>query len=226
MTETIEQPSVTEAPTPPAPANDGLVALRSHNEKLIGEKRKVQAQLEELSSQLAAIKAEKDQQTQQQLKDSGEFRTLWEQATATNAALQERITELEGQLTSQSTEMQQQLQRTQFLAKAAGSVLAPDQLYRLVENDLRIKDGKLTALRDGIEVSFDQYLSLLKAPGSGYEHYFPATSTVGMGSVGSAPTPVGGTNPYATNNLTAIIAMEIENPELAAQLKAEANRAR
>lgn len=216
-------------PTPsPTPATEQeLEALRSHNQKLIGEKRKVSEQLAELQARLQSIEAEQTTRKQQQLKDSGEFKTLWEQATETNKQLEARIQQLEQELQQRDTEVQTQLQRTQFLSKAANAVLAPDQLYRLVENELALNDGKLVARRNGIEMELDRYLDLLKAPGSGFEHFFRASGAVGMGAAAQPPTAAATSgNPYLSGNLTAVVALEAENPELARQLKAEAARAR
>ncbi len=226
MPDTMDEASVT--PSTPAESPDPQIeALKQHNQQLIGEKRKVQAQLDELKQQLQSIQDEQTTRKQQQLKDSGEFKTLWEQASATNAELQKQLDDLRKQLEQRDQEAQRNLQRTQFLSKAAGEVLAPDQLYRLVEEDLKLVDGRLVALRQGIEVDLDRYMDLLKAPGSGYEHFFRASGAVGMGTAAQAPAAaVTSGNPYIANNFTAIVQLEVENPDLAAQLKAEAARAR
>ena len=229
MPETLDEAPVAPQSEAPAPAatDAELQALRQHNERLIGEKRKVQSQLDELKQQLQSIENEQASRKQQQLKDQGEFKTLWEQASATNAELQKQLDDLRNQLQQKEQEAQINLQRTQFLSKAANEVLAPDQLYRLVEQDLKLVDGRLVALRGGVEVDLDRYIDLLKAPGSGYEHFFRATSAVGMGTTAQAPTAATTSgNPYLTGNLTAIVQLEAENPDLAKQLQAEASRAR
>ena len=215
-------------PADPAPAADPQIeALRKHNEKLIGEKRQVQAQLDELKQQLQSIKDEQATRQQQTLKDQGEFKALWEQASETNKQLQQQLDDLRAQLNQKDEEVLRTTQRTQFLSKAAGEVLAPDQLYRLVEENLKLVDGRLVALRGGVEVDLDRYIELLKAPGSGYEHFFRASGAVGMGTAAQAPTAAATSgNPYLSGNFTAIVQLEMENPELAAQLKAEAARAR
>jgi hypothetical protein len=226
MPETLDEAPV--AQSAPAPAVDPQIeALKQHNQRLIGEKRQVQSRLEEMEQKLQALTAEQTTRQQQQLEESGQFRTLWEQANETNKQLEKEIEALRKQLADRDSETQRLLLRTQFLNKAANDVLAPDQLYRLVENDLQLNEGQLVARKGGIEVDFDRYLETLKAPGSGYEHFFRASGAVGMGT--KAQLPVDTTtsnNPYLTGNLTAIVALEAENPELANQLKTEAARAR
>lgn len=228
MPEIAAETPVAEAATPPEAASDPqLEALRNHNQQLIGEKRKAQARADELEQRLQAIEQEQATRKQQQLKDAGEYKTLYEQAQASYAELQKQYDELKAQLQQKDEEVLRNLQRTQFLSKAAGEVLAPDQLYRLVEENLKLVDGRLVALRQGIEVDMDRYLEQLKAPGSGYEHFFRASGAVGMGTAAQAPTAAATSgNPYLANNFTAIVQLEMENPELAAQLKAEAARAR
>jgi prefoldin subunit 5 len=228
MPEIAAETPVAEAATPLEAAADPQVeALRQHNQQLIGEKRKVQAQLDEMRQQLQSIQDEQTTRQQQKLKDQGEFKTLWEQASETNKQLQQQLDDLRSQLLQKDEEVQRTTQRTQFLSKAAGEVLAPDQLYRLVEQDLKLVDGRLVALRGGVEVDLDRYIGLLKAPGSGYEHFFRASGAIGMGTTAQPPAAAATSgNPYLTGNFTAMVALEAENPELAAQLKAEAARAR
>jgi exonuclease VII large subunit len=227
MPDTLDEAPVAPSTTAESPIDPQVEALKQHNQQLIGEKRKVQAQLDELKQQLQSIQEEQTTRKQQQLKDSGEFKTLWEQASATNAELQKQLDDLRKQLEQRDQEAQRNLQRTQFLSKAAGEVLAPDQLYRLVEENLKLVDGRLVALRQGIEVDLDRYMESLKSPGSGYEHFFRASGAVGMGTTAQAPAAaVTSGNPYLSGNFTEMVRLEAENPELAAQLQAEAARAR
>ena len=59
------------------------------------------------------------------------------------------------------------------------------------------------------------------------EHFFRASGAVGMGTTAQPPAAAATSgNPYLSRNLTAIVQLETENPELASQLKAEAARAR
>lgn len=115
MPDTLDEASVTPSTTAESPVDPQIEALKQHNQQLIGEKRKVQAQLDELKQQLQSIQDEQTTRKQQQLKDSGEFKTLWEQASATNAELQKQLDDLRKQLDQRDREAQRNLQRTQFL---------------------------------------------------------------------------------------------------------------
>jgi hypothetical protein len=102
-------------------------------------------------------------------------------------------------------------------------VFAPDQLYQLMSQKLKLQGEDVKALDGGVEVSLAEFIGNLKNPGSGYEHFFSASRVSGMGtSPGSPSLTAGMDNPYTTRNFTQIIALENENPELARQLRAEA----
>jgi len=204
-----------------------IEALRSKNTELIGERRRDKEAREALQRRLDEIESTQKAAQQQQLEQSGEFRTLWEEAQKTNADLRAQLQEREQKI----SEIQTNYSREQLKARAiadlsAAGALAPDQLYRLVQDDLQSKDGTPVAIKGGVEVALTDYVAGLRNPGSGYEHHFAAQNRAGMGTT-TAPRPSilpGTANPFRREswNITEQVRLLAENPDVAKLLKAEA----
>ena len=99
----------------------------------------------------------------------------------------------------------------------------PNQLYTLLQPQLRTnEDGQPVLLNSGVEQPLGDYLANLKSSAD-WQHHFSASGAKGIGA-GAATTTVapGMSNPYRTRNLTEAMQLEVSNPELAKQLKAEA----
>jgi hypothetical protein len=100
--------------------------------------------------------------------------------------------------------------------------VSPNQLLGLLSQQLRDKDGAPVILSGGAEVPLADYVQNLKQPDSGWAHHFAPSGGRGMGSSPTSVVSPGIENPYRTRNLTEILRLEVENPELAKALKAEA----
>lgn len=218
------------APQPVVESSDlaaQLEALRAKNQELIAERRKDRENRETLQKQLEDLRVAQEAANTTKLAESGEFKTLWEQA-------QETVAQLKQQLATKESEVEQIKQgytQEQLRASAIGQLssagaLAPDQLYRLVQENLRAKEGQPVAYVGGVEIPIGEYIANLKNPGSGYEHHFAATNRAGMGVTGSArPTALPGqTNPWSKDswNVTQQMMMLNSDPDKARLLKAEA----
>jgi hypothetical protein len=218
------------APQPVAGSSDlaaQLDALRAKNQELIAERRKDRENREALQQQLDEIRASQEQAKTAKLAESGEYRTLWEEA-------QQTVSDLKQQLAAKESEVEQIRQgftQEQLRASAIGQLsqsgaLAPDQLYRLLQENLRAKDGKPVAYVGGVEVPIGEYIANLKNPGSGYEHHFAATNRAGMGVAGSARSTAlpGQANPWSKDgwNITQQMMMLSTDPDKARLLRAEA----
>jgi hypothetical protein len=218
------------APQPVAESSDlaaQLEALRAKNQELISERRKDRENRETLQKQVEELRLAQESAKTAKLAESGEFKTLWEQA-------QETVAELKQQLAAKESEVEQIRQGfTQEQVKSAAiaqlsqaGALAPDQLYRLLQENLRAKDGQPVAVVGGVEVPVGEYIANLKNPGSGYEHHFAATNRAGMGVTGSARTTSlpGQANPWSKDswNITQQMMMLASDPDKARLLKAEA----
>jgi hypothetical protein len=218
------------APQPVAESSDlatQLEALRAKNQELIAERRKDRENRENLQKQLDELRVAQESAKTAKLAESGEFKTLWEQA-------QETVAELKQQLAAKESEVEQIRQGfTQEQVKSAAiaqlsqaGALAPDQLYRLLQENLRAKEGQPVAVVGGVEVPVGEYIANLKNPGSGYEHHFAATNRAGMGVTGSARNTSlpGQANPWSKDswNVTQQMLMLNSDPDKARLLKAEA----
>ena len=178
------------APQPVVESSDlaaQLEALKAKNAELISERRKDRDNRESLQKQIDELKTAQESAQTQKLAESGEFKTLWEQAQETVAQLKEQLNERESKISSMEANFsQEQLKSAAIAQLSQAGALAPDQLYRLVQETLRAKDGQPVAVVGGVEVPVSEYIANLKNPGSGYEHHFAASNRAGMGVAGSA----------------------------------------
>jgi len=228
MSDNTEMNPVGEAQQPVAGQNDlaaQLELLKAKNAELIGEKRKVGQTVEELQKQIAELQANSQKAKQSKLAEAGEFQTLWKEATSTNATLQERIAQLE----KEKEEMASAHQQTTIQARAVSAfqqagVQQSEHMYALLKDKLRLKDGAVVALDGGVETELGQFLNNLRSPDSQFAYMFAGSGARGMGASGSSPSMASGqNNPYVTKSFAEIVKLEMENPELAARLKAQAS---
>jgi alanyl-tRNA synthetase len=220
------------APQPVVESSDlasQVEALRSKNQELIAERRKDRENREAIQKQLDELKQAQETAQTTKLAESGEFKTLWEQAQDTVADLKQQLAEREAKISSMEASFsQEQLKSSAIAQLSSAGALAPDQLYRLVQENLRAKDGQPVAVVGGVEVPVGEYIANLKNPGSGYEHHFAASNRAGMGVTGSARATAlpGQSNPWSQEgwNVTQQMMMLADDPDRARLLKAEAGK--
>jgi hypothetical protein len=228
MTESQEQQPVVETQQPAADATadfqQQVELLRAKNAELIGERRKDKERFDQLERQMQEVNERSNKQRQSKLAESGEHKKLWEEAQKTVAEREAELNQLRQDMVHEKAKAEsQQVRSVATNAMAQMGVFAPDQLYQLMSQKLKLQGEDVKALDGGVEVSLAEFIGNLKNPGSGYEHFFSASRVSGMGtSPGSPSLTAGMDNPYTTRNFTQIIALENENPELARQLRAEA----
>ena len=220
------------APQPVAESSDfaaQIEALKAKNAELIAERRKDRENRDTLQSQVEELRKAHDEIKTAKLAESGDYKTLWEEVQST-------VTDLKQQLAAKDSEMddlkqgysKQQLRASTVSQLSQSGALAPDQLYRLIEDNLRTKDGQPVAVVGGVEVPVGEYVAGLKNPGSGYEHHFAATNRSGMGVAGSARSTAlpGQANPWLKEswNVTEQMILLDRDPDKARLLKAEAGK--
>lgn len=218
------------APQPVVESSDlaaQLEALRAKNQELIAERRKDRENRENLQKQLDEIRIAQEQAKTAKLAESGEYRTLWEEAQNTVAELKQQLAAKEAEVDQiRQGFTQEQIKSAAIAQLSQAGALAPDQLYRLLQENLRAKDGQPVAVVGGIEVPVGEYITNLKNPGSGYEHHFAATNRAGMGVTGSARATAlpGQSNPWSKDgwNVTEQMVMLSTDPDKARLLRAEA----
>ena len=218
------------APQPVAESSDlaaQLEALRAKNQELIAERRKDRENRESLQSQLEELRQAQESAKTAKLAESGEFKTLWEEAQQTVADLKQQMAAKEAEVEQiRQGYSKEQLRAGTIAQLSSAGALAPDQLYRLVQENLRAKEGQPVAYVGGVEVPIGEYIANLKNPGSGYEHHFAATNRAGMGVTGSARATAlpGQSNPWSKDawNVTQQMMMLASDPDKARLLKTEA----
>ena len=204
MSEAPEQQPVVETQQPAADPGADFAAqvelLKAKNAELIGERRKDKEKFEALEARLTELQDRSTKQRQAKLAESGEHKKLWEEAQKTVAEREAELADLRSQMEQQSARaVEQQVRATATAAMAQQGVFAPDQLYMLMAQKL-------------------------KMPESGADYMFRGNGSVGMGSVGSSGPGTGMNNPYISGNFTEIVKLETENPELAKRMKAQAKQ--
>jgi multidrug efflux pump subunit AcrA (membrane-fusion protein) len=222
-----QQPEATTGSDDVAALRRKLELVQQDNLSKGEANRKLNERLGELERSLRERETELKSGKQQQLAASGEYKKLWEEANGDNARLQQRITELEAALQAKDQEANAERLRAQAIQQIGqANALAPEQLYGLLQHQLRANDNGPAVIVNGIEQPLNAYLTQLRNPGSGWEHHFRSSGAIGMGSAPSANGLPGVANPYKkeTFNLTEAVRLEVENPDLARALKAEAGR--
>lgn len=202
-------------------------ALRAKNQELIAERRKDRENREALQAQIDELRTAQETAKTAKLAESGEFKTLWEEAQQTVADLKQQLAAKESEVDQiRQGFTQEQVKSAAIAQLSQAGALAPDQLYRLLQENLRAKDGQPVAVVGGVEVPVGEYIANLKNPGSGYEHHFAATNRAGMGVAGSARSTAlpGQSNPWSKEswNITQQMMMLASDPDKARLLKAEA----
>ena len=218
------------APKPVAESSDlaaQLEAVKAKNAELISERRKDRENREALQKQLDGIRSAQEQANIAKLAESGEYKTLWEEAQQTVAELKQQLSTKEAEVDQiKQGFTQEQIKSHAITQLSQAGALAPDQLYRLLQEHLRAKDGQPVAVVGGVELPVGEYISNLKNPGSGYEHHFAATNRSGMGVTGSARATAfpGQSNPWLKDswNITQQMMLLNQDPDKARLLKAEA----
>ena len=224
MSETPEQ---TAAPEVQPPAEDKTDAqrvelLEAKNRQLISEKQAVKKQVEDMQRQVQDLQNNQQQAKQSKLAEAGEFKTLWTEATQTVSSLQDEIVGLKQQLEAKEVQFQgEQIKATALNAFSQGGVHAPEHLFHLLKDSLRLKDGSVVALVGGVETPLQQHLDTLKSPGSGRDYFFAGSGARGMSAVGSQANNTGGKD-LNSMSFSERLQLEVEQPELYARLKAAA----
>lgn len=217
--------------------NDELLMIQKklglsnkHTKKAELEAEEYRKLSETLSTELKTLKEAQQSAVRESLKEQGDYKKLYEQLVSDNQKdkthiLQEN-TDLKKQLKSVTEDAQAALLKSAALQQISrANAVNPNQLYTLLQPQLQTSDDGLpTVLSSGVEQPLGDYLANLKASAD-WQHHFSASAARGMGA-GSSTTSIapGMSNPYRTLNFTEAMQLEIKNPELAKQLKAEALR--
>jgi len=180
------------------------------------------------NKELKDLKFQAENAHKSKLEEKGEWEPLWKESEARNSTLQEQILALQNELAAKDSQVNAERLRNSAMAEIAkANALNPDHLLTLLESQTQLReiDGRPVVMSGGAAIPLADHLLNLKQPSSGWASYFSASGAKGMNATPSASGITAGIgNPYkgATKNLTQALALERENPDLAALLKAEA----
>ena len=202
-----------------------LGLANSHAKTAEKRAKEAEANLEQLRNELAEIKNAQTVATQKSLESQGQYKQLWEDAKKSVSERDAKIVELQAQLASVTQDREQDRLRAASLNQInqAGAVNS-NQMFQLLQQQLRAnEEGKPVVLNGGVEQPLGDYLASLKNS-SEWQHHFGASGAQGMGAAAGGSVAPGRDNPYRSGNLTEAMKLEVENPDLAKALKAEARR--
>lgn len=241
---TAIDPSVTDQPgtpvavppRPPAASTDDPAALKAKLELVQKDNlekgqsnARLNQQLSELTAQFKELQGSVQSGKHKQLEDQGEYKILVEELRET---VRLKDIELEAArqaaLSSAQSATETEMKLAAYSCISDAKPVSAEDLFALLQPKLRKSEtGRPVVLNGGVEVPLAQYLAEIKKPGSGREHHFLPNGVRGMNTAAYVPqgTEMAGMdeNPFKPGgNLTQQLLLLSQNPELAAQLQAEA----
>jgi hypothetical protein len=196
-----------------------LAAVDGKKVEILDEKKQLQQQLKELQER-------EDARKKQELEDQGKTAELLQQERKEKEELQKLIADKDQAIQQAEEQRLKDRLRADFMAGMSGEAFAPAQLWALLQSAAQDRDGKTVVLFRGAELSPAELAAKMRSEAE-YAHHFKPKGAGGMGSKPAAGSPIDVSgNPYlAGGNVTQRIMLELDNPDLAAKLKAEAANA-
>lgn len=197
-----------------------LNAVDGKKGEILDEKKKLQARIDELLAGEAARK-------QKEMEDQGKLKELLDEAREQIAELQKQLRDKDTEITEITTKSQRDKARADFLAAVSADAQAPKQLWALLKDGAELQDGAVVVTFNGAKVPASELMAKVRQDPEWAHHAKPAGGHGGMGARGATATAAstGSTdNPWLTGNITQRIALQVDNPDLAARLKAEAEQ--
>lgn len=180
--------------------------LEANNAKLLDEKKKTL----DLNSDLQRQISEKKQADLIQKEDyktlHSDLKNNFDSVAAERDALQQQLEQ------ERVHRQQDQIKAAAVGAISQNGAVNPGQMYSLLKDDLRLKDGNLIILAGGVETDLNSHLNSLKQPGSTWEHNFASSGARGMSATGSSTSTAGGKT-WTGLTLSEQIAMKVADRE-------------
>ena len=221
MSESTEQNQAVEAqaqagvPDQSAELLQRIQLLEANNAKLLDEKKATAKTNEDLQRKLSERK-------QADLIEKEDYKGLHADLKNTYDTVVAERDALKQQLDAAKVERQQdQIRASATNLFAQSGVNAPEHLMKILGENLRLdENGAVAILAGGVQVPLNQHIQNLKTPGSGYEMFFTGSGARGMSAVGSTSNAAG-QNSWESMSFSERLALEVQDPEAAARLKAQ-----
>lgn len=196
-----------------------IAKLAGNKNEVLDEKKQLQQRLKEFED---AEKARK----QKELEEQGKLQELLEAARKDAADARE---EAERERTEKGALAEQRVKdrvRSDFMTAIASEVFNPEHVWPLFASAAADSSGKTVVTFKGSELSPAELAKRLRNDPD-YAYLFRPAKKGGMGAPTGAPggAPDTITNPYLSGNVTGQVMLQLENPEEAAKLQAEARAA-
>jgi predicted RNase H-like nuclease (RuvC/YqgF family) len=199
-----------------------LAALDDNNGEILGEKKKLKQELQELRDREEARK-------KKELEEQNKTAELLEMERKEKEELRKEKEKLEQEKVELEKKRVEDRVRSDFLAIfSASEVFQPDHAWGLLHSLVEDDNGKTVVTHKGSKIGLTELREALRKDVQ-YAYLFkPKQAAGGMGSRPGAGNPVDTSgNPYLPGgSVTQRIQLEVEDPDLAAKLKAEASAAR
>lgn len=221
MTLTPEQIAELEAKAAKADElEQRLAAVDGKKGEVLDEKKKLQQQLKELQDKEEARK-------KKELEEQGKTAELLDQERREKEELRKLLQETEQAVAKAQEQRVKDRLRADFIAGLGGEAFAPAQLWTLFQGSAKDRDGKTVIVFKGQEVAPGELTGKMRTDPEYAHHLRPKGTGGGMGTKPATGEPIDiSGNPYLPGgSLTKRIELEIDNPDLAAKLKAEAANA-
>ena len=223
LNQAVPETSAPEAVPPVRAADSDDPALLRNKLELVtadrqserNEKRALQKQLEDAQRKLSERKQADLIEKEDYKGLHADLKTNYDSVLAERDALQQQL-EL-----AKVERQQDQIKANATNLFAQSGVNAPDHLMKILGDNLRLdENGAVVILSGGVQVPLNQHIQNLKSPGSGFEMFFSGTQARGMSAVGSTSNAAG-QNSWSSLSFSEQLALEVEDPEAAARLKAQ-----
>jgi alanyl-tRNA synthetase len=197
-----------------------IAALSGKKGEILDEKKQLQQQLKELQDAEAARKTK-------ELEEQQRYAELLEQTRKNNEELQKQLQEKDQAISAAQEQRVKDRVRSDFMAAVAADVFNPEHAWALFQSSAADRDGKTIVVYKGAEIAPSELPAKMRSD-TNLAYLCRPVKKGGMGAPTGAPggggEPV--SNPYIAGNVTAQIALQLENPDEAAKLQAEARAAR
>ena len=225
LNQAVPETSAPEAVPPVRALDSGDPELLQRKLELVQQDSKAKGETNKaLKKQLDDMQRQLSERKQADLIEKEDYKGLHADLKINYDSVVAERDALKQQLEQAKVERQQdqiKANATNLFAQSGVDAGAIDHLMKIIGENLRLdENGSVAILSGGVQVPLNQHLQTLKTPGSGFERYFSGTQARGMSAVGSTSNAAG-QKTWGTMSFSERLALEVQDPEAAARLKAQ-----